>query len=360
MMKRFYYYCAFALSLFPLCVSAQEESDVRWEDISALHYAVNGGTDLNNALQQYLLFNEAALAENLELFEQLQVFNEEFMKLCMNTPQTQELDNAIAELRKLIKENPDQADVFQSQIKEIEGMRTKLAGIEEDKTGSFTYNPADLLHNLTQISVNKKAYSSYINLGNGLFAVKTGPCYGSVESMSGKGTETEDKYVFTWGVIDYRGNIVIADKYKISSDYRSDKDIIILQSKGKGGSVLYGAVGYDGRTRIPFVYDALADWDSANDALVFSKGGKLGLVSFDGKVLLPFDFQTLIMMPDAWKVSKDGKHYGILDDKTYKELAPLKYGVHWTMDDENHLYKLPRFDGKVDLYDTQYHYVRTE
>ena len=55
------------LTLIGLQAYSQE---VRWENITALHYAATGGSDLEHTLQQYLLFDsEAAIGREVDLVE---------------------------------------------------------------------------------------------------------------------------------------------------------------------------------------------------------------------------------------------------------------------------------------------------
>ena len=55
-MKRMFFVMGL-LSLLSLSVAAQER-EMRWENVTALYFAATNGTDRDNALQQYLLFDE--------------------------------------------------------------------------------------------------------------------------------------------------------------------------------------------------------------------------------------------------------------------------------------------------------------
>lgn len=65
------------LTLIGLQAYSQE---VRWENITALHYAATGGSDLEHTLQQYLLFDSEVLNSHEQLFEQYRSFTEEQIK----------------------------------------------------------------------------------------------------------------------------------------------------------------------------------------------------------------------------------------------------------------------------------------
>lgn len=55
------------LTLIGLQAYSQE---VRWENITVLHYAATGGSDLEHTLQQYLLLDlEAAIGREVDLVE---------------------------------------------------------------------------------------------------------------------------------------------------------------------------------------------------------------------------------------------------------------------------------------------------
>lgn len=68
-MKKIYIILGLALlCLLPL--EAQEEREMHWENVTALYFAATNGTDRENALQQYLLFDDAVLNRNKSLFLQ--------------------------------------------------------------------------------------------------------------------------------------------------------------------------------------------------------------------------------------------------------------------------------------------------
>ena len=58
----------------------------------------------------------------------------------------------------------------------------------------------------------------------------------------------------------------------------------------------------------------------------------------------------------GWIVSKDNKNYGMVSVRTGKPVTPLKYSGLWSDSDPSFL----RFDGKVDVYDSDGVLLRTE
>ena len=135
-----------------------------------------------------------------------------------------------------------------------------------------------------------------------------------------------------------------------------DYDIIFLETQ-VGGKVRAGACGYDGRVRIPFEYDEYRGFCSLeNDTAVFIKGDKLGWLSLDGKIKQPFEYTHAEEIGGGWMVSKDDRNYGIIiPDGTLA--IPLKYKGFWSWNDGPLMW---RHDGKLDVYDEDYKFVRTD
>lgn len=358
-MKRFYIIFGLALLCF-LPLNAQE---MHWENVTALHYAATNGTDPKHTLQQYLLFDEATMDSNRKLFSQYKTFAEEFSKMQLNqiVPEgLKEMDKAIAELKKMLKEQPEMADIIKAQIKVVEDQKKEFAKMAGGEVEGYTNDPAELLRKLTNIAIGKKAYSAYRDIDGGLFSVQTGPCYGPLETDAFNYPETDEKYKYTWGAIDYNGNMILEPKYKGKFKCNDELDIMFLETKEKDGSIRVGARGYDGRIRIPFVYDYCEFWTASpdNGICVYSKGGKLGFVDFDNKLLLPFEYKKVMHIRYGFVVTKDGKNYGIIEDQHCRLVVPFKYKDFW--DQENDNFKMQRFDGKLDVFDKDFKLIRTE
>ena len=168
----------------------------------------------------------------------------------------------------------------------------------------------------------------------------------------------DEKYEYTWGAIDYNGHYVIEPKYSEFNVNKPDEEIIFLQTKDKSGAVRAGACGYDGRVRIPFIYDYRADVGFGNNICVMSKDGRFGIVNFDGKVVQPFEFTKPGYFAYGWAVSKDGKNYGVIDYQAGKLVIPLKYKCFWSCVDDG--FQMQRHDGKLDVYDETFKLIRTE
>ena len=213
-MKRMFFVMGL-LSLLSLSVAAQER-EMRWENVTALYFAATNGTDRDNALQQYLLFDDAVLNRNKSLFLQYKTFVEEFSTMSINTSAPQvnkEIDDAIAEVKKLMKEHPEMADDLKAQLKEIERMRGEYNGHVNEDVKEYTNDPKELLGKLTNIAVCKRTYTAYKDIGKGLYAVKTGACYGPLEPDAFKRVKTPETEEFSWGAIDYDGNIILKPIY---------------------------------------------------------------------------------------------------------------------------------------------------
>ena len=351
----------YLLMMLLLNLPANAQKEMQWENVTTLHYAATNGTDKENVLQQYLLFDEAELNKHEDLIPQVTTFSEEFKKNYLNqaVPEgLKQIDQAIADFKKKMKDFPDMADELKESIKQMEAAKKQFAEEYGAEATDYTYDPTVLLQNLTKIAVNKKAYSAYKDIDGGLFAVKTGPTYGPLGSDAFDLMKKDEKYEYTWGAIDYNGRYVIEPKYGEFNVNKPDDDIIFLQTKDKSGAVRAGACGYDGRVRIPFIYDYRADVGFGNNICVMSKDGKFGIVNFDGKVVQPFEFTKPEYFAYGWAVSKDGKNYGVIDYQAGKLVIPLKYKCFWSCVDDG--FQMQRHDGKLDVYDETFKLIRTE
>lgn len=354
------------LSLLSLSVAAQEEREMRWENVTALYFAATNGTDRENALQQYLLFDDAVLNDNQELISQYRTFVQEFGQMSLNAavPEgVKEMDEGIAKVKQIIKEHPELAEELKEQIKELEAQKREFAGYVNDEVKEYTYDPATILKKLTQLAVNKKAYTGCKDIGKGLFAIAEGPCYGPVQvkdisPVFQKGSE------YTWGAIDSNGRQVIPAKYNDFPEFYPDLDIIVLTTKDKSGKFRAGACGYDGRVRIPFIYDEAfkrgsfiwTDNPPKFHLYIFKKDGKYGFIGLDGEVLQPCVYAK-IEGGGFWSVTKDYKNYGLVDDADGRLVVPLEYKGAWV--DDGMVYK-KRHDGKVEVCDSSGKLIRIE
>ena len=349
------------LSLLCLPVGAQDK-EMRWENVTALNFAATGGTDREAALQQYLLFDESVMDRNRELFEQYQTFAQEFMQMSINSgaPQmNKEMDEAIAHVKQMMKEHPELADELKGQLKEMERMRGEYNGHVDNEVKEYTYDPKEILRKMTAIAVGKRAFTDRRDIGNGLFAVKTGACYGPLEPDAFKRVKTDEKNECTWGAIDYEGNFIIQPKYGTFGNCWVDADFIYLKTKDKNGVARYGALGYDGRVRMPFIYDFDEDIDVGTGKCAMCKNGMFGIVTIDNKLLLPFEYKKIKGWDkDLWFISKDGKNWGFLGGDM-KIVVPMKYQDVWNTQDD--MIKMLRFDQKLDVYDkATFKFLRTE
>lgn len=347
-------------SLFSLSVAAQE---MRWENVTKLHFAATKGTDKYHTLQQYMLFDGQAYRKHGDLMSQFRAFAEENYDIQMDQFSSEgmkEADAVIAELQKMLKEQPDMADIIKAQIKVAEDQKKELKKMAKGGAQEYSSDPKELLAELTKIAVGKRAYSAYKDIDGGLFAVQTGPCYGPLDIDPLHYPETDEKYTYTWGVIDGNGKTVIEPKYKGKFDYNDELDIMFLETKEKDGSVRVGARGYDGRVRIPFIYDRCIFWTKSpdNGICIYAKGKKQGFVDFDNKVLLSFEYKSAYDFRFGWMVTKDGVNYGVVENQHCRQVIPFKYRD--VVDQSSEGFKLKRSDGKVDVFDQNCQFVRTE
>ena len=346
------------LFLISLPLGAQ---DMRWENVTALNFVATNGTDRENALQQYLLFDEAVLDRNRELLEQYKTFAEEFTQMSLNAEAPQmnkEIDEMIANAKQIMKEHPELADELKKQLKEVEKMRGEYNGHVDNEVKEYTYDPKEILRKLTAIAVGKRTFTDHRDIGNGMFAVKTGACYGPLEPDAFKRVKTAEENEYTWGTIDYAGKFVIESKYGTFRDCWADADFIYLKKKDKNGTAHYGALGYDNRVRLPFIYDYDEDLDVEHGKCVMCKNGMFGIVTLDNQLLLPFEYKKIKgWKSNQWLVAKDGKNWGFMDG-TLRIVIPMKYQSLW--DGNDNVIEMLRFDNMIDVYDaTTFKFFRT-
>ena len=348
----------FALFVF-LPVFAQEERDMQWVNITALNYAAKGASDPSHALQQYLLIDGAVAEQHGDVVEELRTFSEEYAQIMVNQliPEgLQELEASLAELKKMAAEHPEFAEAYKEALKQAEEAKKEMQGMT-DSGASLSVDPAALLKKLTPLAVNKKAYTGYRDLGDGLYLVTEEPLYGSLsdDSFTWAGVQGDSGY--TWGAINADGKVVIPLKYAYCRSHFADYDILFMETQA-GGKTRAGAYGYDGRVRIPFEYDEYRGWCSLDgNTAVFVKGGKLGWVSLDGKVQQPFEYIWGEEIGGAWMVTKDDKNMGIVNLHG-SLVVPLKYKAFWRWDNDEIF--MQRFDGKLDVYNESGKLLRTD
>ena len=353
----------FLIGLCALCAVlpavAQEERDMQWVNITTLRYAAKGEKDPSHALQQYLLLDQAAAEPHEDVVEELRTFSEEYAQIMMNqvVPEgMKEIQESLAEMKKQAKEHPELADVLNEAIKAAEETMKELQGMEQPEA-SLSVDPSALLKKLTQIAVNKKAYTGYRDLGDGLYLVTEEPLYGSLSDDSFTWASVQRDSGYTWGAINADGKVVIPLKYAYCRSHFADYDILFMETQ-VNGKVRAGAYGYDGRVRIPFEYDEYRGWCSLDgNTAVFVKGGKLGWVSLDGKVQQPFEYIWGEEIGGAWMVTKDDKNMGIVNLHG-SLVVPLKYKAFWRWDNDEIF--MQRFDGKLDVYNESGKLLRTD
>lgn len=338
------------LTLLCLPVGAQEY-EMRWENVTTLNFVATNGSDKEHALQQYLLFDERVLDRNRELLEEYKTFHQEFMQMSLNreAPQmNKEIDEMIANAQQLMKEHPELADELKEQLKEVEKMRGMYNSHADNDVKEYTYSPKEILRKMTALAVGRHAYTGYKDIGNGMFAVKTGLCYGPLNPDAFTPVKTEEKHKHTWGAIDYNGKFIIEPKYGHFRNCWAEYDFIYLEKKDKNGVNHTGALGYDGRVRLPFIYDYDAGIDVRTGKCIMCKGGKIGIVTMDNEPVLPFKYAKVEAWDSQlWEV-REGNNCGALDNDM-KVAIPIKYKSVWDGDGET--IQMLRHDNLIDVYD---------
>ncbi len=110
------------------------------------------------------------------------------------------------------------------------------------------------------------------------------------------------KFDGKWGVIDKTGKEIISPTFK-SHDIFFRENYIRIVSDGKK----FGIVNWDGKYVLPMEYDDIRSDYRVGNKIVCKKDGKKGLCDSDGKIIIPVIYEDLRL---------EGKHYifGLLDN----------------------------------------------
>lgn len=360
------------LLLAALCsaAAAQEESDPpQWVNLSWIHYAATGATDENNALLQYMLFSGETMEQNRELFDQLNTLMEEVLQVNINhtlPDNLVQIEKDLKEAREKFKDNPQLLAQMDEALKEFEQQKQEALAQYTNDRRTYSYDPATMLQLLKPLAVNRKVYTGWSDAGNGLFAVTEVPRYASLNEnahYSHTKITVADNDRYRWGLIDASGRQVLPPQYgpfntnPIYGNCYPDDDVMFPYRQEADGKVYAGAVNYKGQVRIPYIYDENRDEVYHHQEFVpFMKDGKIGFVSINGgRVSEPFEYVSCKAHAYGWLVSKDGKHYGFVSNKTGTLVIPLKYRGFWG---EGPV--MERFDGKIDYYDENFRVVLTK
>ena len=160
MITRFWRYALSAVFAFCAVLSAyaQEEREMQWVNVTALHYAATGQKDKANTLQQYLLIDEAVAEQHEDIVEDMKTFSTEFGQMVVNeiVPESlKEMEESLEQLKKLVQEHPELSEAYKEALKQCEESKKELQGMENPEV-SLSVDPAALLKRVTQIAVNKK------------------------------------------------------------------------------------------------------------------------------------------------------------------------------------------------------------
>lgn len=122
------------------------------------------------------------------------------------------------------------------------------------------------------------------------------------------------------GVIDIIGNIIVP------LDYDDSQDIILRLVYLKKGDK-WGAFDRFGTIAIPFEYENLNECDSC---VISEKNGKKGLLTFSGRQIIPFEYDSFIgdindeVVSDGLICAEKNGTFGIVSDKN-EILIPFEY-----------------------------------
>jgi len=328
-----------------------------------------------------MLFPDLAFHNNEDLFLELKKFKEEFTQIAINkelpeeTRRAQEATNegikGMEEVIRMFKENPELASQSGINIAEMEAelarLRASAGGIAgeaapyTDSRRTLSVNPSSLWHRLLPLAVNRKAYTAYQELGEGLFEVNEAPRFLPLHRKAFDKEEVPETSSYKWRFMDETGNYLTPAQYgRVSPrwDLHREADVIIAVRAGLDGKPKTGLLDWRCQVRVPFIYDGIVQSHYSDEKVVaMKKGGRIGWVDLYGGIVLPFDFVYADLCPPGWSASRDGKNYGIVSWDG-EIVIPFKYAGYWGLDESGNCQML-RFDGKLDVYSENYVFLRT-
>ena len=295
------------LALVSTVARAQQDPEPpTWISVSLLNYVATGGTDQSHALIQYMMFSDKTMRENEELFGQLNTLLEEIMQEEVNQAvpaQIKMMEEQINQMRDLLKDHPELKAGIDEAIKEFETQKHESMAEFVKPTRSYSYDPEAILRKLKSLAINRKAYTGYWEAGNGLYSVTEVPRYYDLredDRYSATKITFDEKDYYKWGIIDENGRQVAPYQYSrcntnpLFGNSFPEDDVMFLYKQNPDGSVHAGALNYQGKVRIPFIYDENLDGAYQHQELVpFEKDGKMCWVSVKtGKVVRTEELPT--------------------------------------------------------------------
>lgn len=121
------------------------------------------------------------------------------------------------------------------------------------------------------------------------------------------------------GCMDYLGKLVIPYEYEELELLENEKYLVAAKNSKTG------LLDCNGNICVPFTYGWDAFISDEDEVFFVEKNGKYGLVDFNNKQLIPFQYDAWIDSKDNLLVVKKGNRYGIIDLKKKKEILPCIY-----------------------------------
>jgi hypothetical protein len=125
-------------------------------------------------------------------------------------------------------------------------------------------------------------------------------------------------YLYTkCGIMDMKGNIIVAATYDKIKSFVDDRAITILNKK-------HGVVDIiTGKEIIPPTYDVIEDYYHNGKAVVSHKR-KEGLIDKNGNFLIPIEYQSVRNYSDGFIHIQKRNLYGVINPQG-KQITPIKY-----------------------------------
>jgi len=126
-----------------------------------------------------------------------------------------------------------------------------------------------------------------------------------------------------WGVIDLDGNTLIPYEYDfIGYTHISvkSKEVVLIQKNNK-----LGTVNIKNKITVPIKYDAISIWVEAGpEAHYVMNAGKMGLIEYNGKEILPIIYDSLYYYTNHVVKGKLNNKFGVVNNKN-KTVIPFIY-----------------------------------
>ncbi len=168
------------------------------------------------------------------------------------------------------------------------------------------------------------------------YRVQSGNLYGIVDSDGNKileskyteivnlGEDNKAGYIVRdengkYGIVDYSANVVLENKYdSISKVHANDYYVVVQDGTRK-------LVYKDGTDRLVTGFDDIVEvLKNQENGVIFTLGGKYGVMNMDGAVTIPAEYDELKEAKTGVLIARSGQTYGVIDMQRTEKI-PFQY-----------------------------------